>query len=146
MAACASRGLRAAPGGAAVCSMARWLDGSGGPWDLSLLAFSAALAPFQPLRRGLQSPASASPPLRCCKWQGGVAGARAGRRVPRASAVCWASPGCGAAFGGSAPAQVREAWPSRAAALKNQLLETPFLSPPLSGLEEPITVVVRSCR
>lgn len=42
------------------------------------MPFSAALAPFQPSRRWLQGLGRTSPPSRCCKWQGGVAGARAG--------------------------------------------------------------------
>ena len=84
---------------------ARWLGRSLG---LVSAVLCSALAPFQPVRRCLQGPASASPPSRCCKWQGGVAGARAGCRVPRSAGRAW-----DAGLPSWAPhlPKSREAWP-----------------------------------
>lgn len=127
------------------------LVGLGGPWDLSV-PFSAArsLHSSQSGAACRARPAPAHPQ--------GAASGREGSLGLVLGAACrglLGEPGMRGCLRGlrtcPSPGRLglplpRPSSPSRAAALKNQLLETPFLSPPLSGLEEPITVVVRSCR
>lgn len=129
--------------GAAVCSLAR-----GGPGDLSLVPFFAAVAPFQPLRRWLRGPRRSQPTLEVLQ----VAGrGRWGSLWVLGVVVGSESLGCRVASLSSTPAGVPRDLPSPnlpeqgCSIEKISGLETPFLSPPLSGLEEPITMPVCSC-
>lgn len=117
---------------------AHWLRRS--LWNLlsAVLCSSRSLPAAQAL---LQGPARGSPPsLSCCKWGREVspglswvlgAAVRLGQPLPRFRM----------APVGSVPPPVQQGLaspfsPNRAAALKNQLLETPFLLPPLSWLRK----------